>query len=217
MGFAPPYQTCDNGGGAINSGVAWNMTQNTGAGRVVVTCIRVRGNDTVASVTGLGASWSKINAVQCGGSAKFIEMWIGTGTTGGSKAITTTMTGGSQYSAWAIELGSIATVISGGTAKATNTGTPALTIGGLADGDMVIAVVSCSALLSGGPTTPPWTVYNQGGYKPVGGTEDVAYQLTTSSASQTPSWGNSSNGSWGVAAAILTPATISGNPLVMVV
>jgi hypothetical protein len=216
MGFAPAYQVSGNGGGATNSGTAWNMTKNVGVGRSVLMVIRVRGSDTVASVSGLGATWSKIISVQRGSSAGFTEIWIGTGTTGGTKAITPTMTGGSQYSAAALELDAIGSATSGGTAKASS-GTPTLTISGLAAGDMLVAACASSNTLSSGPSSP-WSLFTfAGASNTFPSSDDNAYQLTADATNQTATWGNTSNAGWGIAAAILTPAAGTAEPLVMVV
>lgn len=184
------------------------MTQNAGTGHSVLLVVKVRGSDTVASVSGLGATWSKINSIQRNVAAFFQEMWIGTSTAGGTKAITVTMTGGSQYSAWAQEYDLIASAASGGTAKASS-GSPTLTVSGLADGEMLIAAATCSAVLTA--PSAPWILASGNG-----GDVGVVYQLTRSASNQTATW-TSSSAQWGASAAILTPATATSEPLVMVI
>jgi hypothetical protein len=216
MGFAPVYQVCGNGGGATNSGTAWNMTKNAGVGRSVLTIVRVRASDSVSSITGLGATWSRINSVQRGTSAGYTELWIGTGVTGGLKAITPTMTSGSQYSAGAIELDPVSSAASGGTAKAAS-GTPTLTVSGLTAGKFLVAACACNSTLSSG-NGAPWSEFIFNGTVPVYPQSDVnAYQLLAGSASQTPTWGNTANAGWGIAAAVLTAAAATAEPLVMII
>lgn len=67
------------------------------------------GTPTVSSVTGGGATWSKISSTTYSSGLKDLEWWYGTGTTGGSVTITVTFTTVTFISLWMGE------IINGGT------------------------------------------------------------------------------------------------------
>ena len=197
-------------GGAV-SGTAFNLKSNVTAGNAVVLVVTTGGRlpdgtgwGKVLSVSGLGASWTSI--AQENSAGRDIEIWIGTGATGGTEAITVTTAGitwaghtvtPNNYGVWAFEIsGGFSSV--GSTATALSP-TASLTFTGLTPGGLIFAVATHESVLSNGPPWP-WVVYLDGGSGLA-----IAGQLAGDSSDQTASWTCGSRLVWAMSGAVLTP------------
>lgn len=197
----------------INSGVAWDLPSNVGAGNSVA--LAVVCGSTVASVSGLGGVWVGIPGVV---GTFDMEWWYCIGATGGSRAITVITSGGGQYWAYAAEYSGVASARTGGTNSGTSIA-PSLTVSGI-PGELVFVLAESAGIFSGGPTSP-WIDYNTGQFALANG-YDIAYQVTALST-VTATWAQA-NASWWTAGLIfsatvpLFPSSIaSSNASAMVV
>lgn len=189
-------QWTDTGTGSRPSAGAFNFASNVTAGNMVVVCIATATpTSVVTAIAGCGiTNW----AIFPGSThltvsvAEGLEIWYGTGSTGGSNVVQITVTGG--YYAQATEFSGVGTP--GGTAQNNGGINPSQALTVTANQLVVAAAVGNNAFTAftglthdynGGATTPSWSW-------PSG--LDSAYQVDPGTgATYTPQWTSTSSGS----------------------
>lgn len=188
--------------GLVASAVAWNLTSNVTAGNAVVLCIATStpGNS-VSAVTGCGiTNWALIGTHSTVTSGEGLEIWWGSGSTGGSKAITITVVGGAYSQATEFSgvgtLGSTAAGVAASQALAATTGQ--LVVAGIVSTNAFTAFTGLTTDYNGTATGPSWR-WTSG--------LDSAYQIVSSTATVTPTWTISGSGNKAVRVVSFNPAS----------
>jgi len=191
--------------GATNSGVAFNAPSNVTAGDDVVMSVFMVGGSNVTAVSGLGATWSKINGpIQYASGSYSLETWIGKGATGGTKAITVTTNGGVQYYAMCYQARNGGTAISGGTHQNGSGTTPTLTVTSITKGSLVIVATRNQNTSSASPGSPWSTYIGTNNFWQANSFFQTARQIAADNSDQTANWTQTS-GNWATIGAILQP------------
>jgi hypothetical protein len=175
--------TSDNG---IASGLPFNLGSNATAGNTVVVAMSPAEGQTMTGVTGLGGTWSQIIAQLNGGGGAVDMEWWATTATGGTAAISGSTSGGGTYTAYAAEFSGVGAVTSGGGTYGTPTTSPSLTVSQTNGDAVLVAMFSGAGATSAGPGAP-WNDYDTGDFS-WSYYQDVASQISTSSANLTATW-----------------------------
>lgn len=209
-------QAGDSGTGPTASGTPFNLPANVTAGNAVIVWISTSDPAQAASAMSGGGitNWARVGAHINVAATEGLELWFGSGSSGGSKAIT--ITAGSSFWAQATEFSgiNIASAISlAQTGSATFSGTTQGQAIFAAPNQLVVAAMVASHAFTafsglttdynGSATGPSWR-WTSG--------LDSAYQVNGGSgATYTPTWTSTNGTTFGVIAATFT-ATSSGSP-----
>jgi hypothetical protein len=193
-------------GGLVNSGSAGTVlsTNPTIGHTIALGVVSASTNaDDLNTPVGICSSWTRVNDNAYMGTGD-IGWWTGT-VTSASTSVTITSASANQWGAQATEIsGTVGTIASGGTLNGTGV-TTALTMSGLSSGYLIFALANSNYNFDTSNPTSPWVDYNTGLFVITNGL-DTAYQLTTSSTSQTATWVGGSTAYWQIAGLIIEPS-----------
>jgi len=205
-------QKGDSGSVLIASGSSFNTGSTPAAGNTVVLVIFTGLGTAVTAVSGLGITWptsATAKAPKTTTNSGPMEIWVGTGANGSTKAITVTA-GSDTYAAQYTEFSGIGTAVSAGTSGPTTSANPNFTATpGI--GDVLLVATEADQIFTAGPATP-WVDYNTGTWWIFANGIDVAYQIAAGSGAITATWTMTSS-QWSTAGVILSPPAVSGPPI----
>lgn len=196
-----------NSGNPIASGTGFSTaTSNITSGNVVVVGIYSLSSTTVSSIaTNFGGTATAVPNTKVAYSTGFFELWVITGTTGGGKTITPTLSGAQSYFAIAFEYSGCGGATGGQHASGTST-SPSVALTGVVSGDAVLAIANGPSLFSAAPGG--WTIYNTGSFWLESNAADAAWILAPGAGTQTATWTQSS-AAWSTLGCILVPHGVS--------
>lgn len=193
-------QSGDTGASQITSGTAFSLGSNPKVGSHVLMYVYTAAGTTTVTST-FGGTWVKQGSVT--NADGFMDFWDILVTSTGSSSITVTSVSANAYASQYVEwsgVGSFVSLLSqSGTSTTPN---PSFTT------PVVGQLLTCSimAATSGGTGVPgaPWTAWNQDIWVPANKV-GTAYQVTTSSSTQTATWTGFTSTAWNAVGGVYSP------------